>query len=72
MPSFVYGLAYQPYSAGTTDPIGYVMAYIPVALALVAMVIAFAPAMIMLLQWLRERRMRHERGNTLEAHPSAA
>jgi hypothetical protein len=65
----------QPYSAGTTDPIGYVMSYIPVALALVAMVMAFVPATLLLILHLfgRDRTKPASDGEAeLEAQPSPA
>lgn len=53
----------MPYSAGITDPIGLVLAYVPVALALLAMVVAIVPSAILLtlelLAWRSGRRSRH-------------
>jgi uncharacterized membrane protein YbaN (DUF454 family) len=47
----------MPYSAGTTDPLGfYVLAWIPVALALVGAAIALFPAAVVFLLELLARR----------------
>lgn len=48
--------AFAPYSSGSTDPIGYVMAYIPVALAIAAMVMAFLSALMYVRHELERRR----------------
>jgi hypothetical protein len=58
----------EPFSAGTTDPIGfYVLAWIPVALALVAAVIALFPSLfVLLLDALGRRR----RAPALEPRPA--
>lgn len=49
----------MPFSAGTTDPLGYyVFAYIPVALALMAAVFALFPSLVVLLLEALARRRR--------------
>lgn len=55
----------MPYSAGITDPIGQVLSYVPVALALIAMLIAVIPSAILLLLELAARPRR--RGAALPA-----
>lgn len=45
--------------ATSVDPIGYVLAYVPVALAIIAIVLAFVPAIVLLgLEGLARSRRR--------------
>lgn len=78
----MHGSVDMPHSAGITDPVGYVLAYIPVALALIAMVLAFLPATILLVLEVAARRPLHrplrsplrsrgEPAPELEARPAA-
>jgi hypothetical protein len=62
----------MPFSIGSPDPIGDVLAYIPVALALLAATIAIVPAGAVFLFEALARRTRTSRIPVVEPRPGTA